>query len=160
MPKTNVEIVQELLAGATQPEVVDRLVSPDAVYISLTYDNPDLKKMMPYAGVHQDGKEWILKTFQIVHTIWHIEDFKIDTAFGDDGENVAIFGSFTTHSVVTDKKFNSPLAVLAKVRDGQVVFMQYMEDTFGTGATFHVGGVSKFHSAPEGDEVEVGPTAA
>ncbi len=160
MPKTNVEIVQELLAGATKPEVVDRLVADDAVYMSLTYDNPDLKKMMPYAGVHKDGKKWILQTFQTVHTIWHIEDFKIDTAFGDDGENVAIFGSFTTHAVVTDKKFNSPLAVLAKVRDGKVVFMQYMEDTFGTGATFHVSGVSTFHSDPAGGPVEVGPTAA
>ena len=160
MPKTNVEIVQELLAGATKPEVVNRLVSSDAVYVSLTFNNPDLKKLMPWAGTHQDGRTAILKTFQDVNTFWHIEDFKIDTAFGDDGENVALFGSFTTHSVVLDKKFNSPLVVFAKVRDGQIVFMQYMEDTFGTGSTFHASGVAKYRSNPAGGEVEVGPTPA
>lgn len=160
MPKTNVEIVQELLAGATKPEVVDRLVAPDAVYVSLTYDNPELKKLMPWAGTHQDGKAAILKTFQDVNTFWHIEDFKIDTAFGDDGENVAVFGSFTTHSVVLDKKFNSPLCVFAKVKNGQITFMQYMEDTFGTGSTFHASGVARFQSNPAGGEVEVGPKPA
>ncbi len=156
---TNLQIVQELLAGATKPEVVDRLVAPDAVYVSLTFDNPGLKKLMPWAGTHQDGKAAILKTFQDVNTFWHIEDFKIDTAFGE-GENVALFGSFTTHSVVLDKKFNSPLVVFAKVRNGLVTFMQYMEDTFGTGSTFHVSGVAKYRSNPAGGEVEVGPTPA
>lgn len=159
MPKTNVEIVQELLAGATDPEVVERLVSPDAVYMSLTYDNPALKKLMPFAGVHQDGKAAVLKTFQSVHTLWHIEDFKTDTTIGE-GENVALFGSFTTHSVVLDKKFRSPWCVLAKVKDGLVTYMQYMEDTFGTGSTFHASGVAKYRSDPAGGEVEVGPTPA
>src|SRR5258708_4982630 len=45
MPKTNIEIVRELLRGSTKSEVVNRLVSPDAVYVSLSYDNPDLKKL-------------------------------------------------------------------------------------------------------------------
>ncbi|MBV8883572.1 MAG: hypothetical protein JO235_06165, partial [Chroococcidiopsidaceae cyanobacterium CP_BM_RX_35] len=73
MSNTNVEIVQELLKGAVKPEVVNRLVSPDAVYMSLTYDNPDLKKVMPWAGTHKDGQAAILKTFQDVNTFWTIE---------------------------------------------------------------------------------------
>jgi hypothetical protein len=43
MSKTNVEIGHELLEGASDREVVYRLVAPDAVYVSLTFDNPDLK---------------------------------------------------------------------------------------------------------------------
>lgn len=157
MPKTNVEIVQELLQGATKPEVVQRLVSPDAVYVSLTYDNPDLKKLMPWAGTHQDGPAAILKTFQDVNTFWKIEDLKVETAFGE-GENVALFGRFTTHSVRLGKKFTSPFVVFAKVTDGLITFMQYMEDTFGTGSTFHARGVATFQGNPAGGEVEVGPT--
>lgn len=154
MKNTNIEIVQQLLAGATKPEVVNRLVSADAVYVSLTYDNPELKKLMPWAGTHEDGREAILKTFQAVNTFWTIEEFDIRDIFGSE-ENVAVFGSFTVHSVKLDKTFVSPIAVFAKLKDGLVTYMQYMEDTFGTGSTFRSGGSWKFQSDPDGGEVEV-----
>lgn len=107
MSSTPVEIVQELLKGATKPEVVNRLVSPDAVYVSLNYDNPDLKKLMPWAGTYKDGRAGILYTFQVLNTFWTIEEFDIQQIFGE-GENVAVFGSFTVHSVNLDKTFVSP----------------------------------------------------
>lgn len=154
MSSTNVEIVQELLKGATKPEVVNRLVSPDAVYMSLTYNNPDLKKVMPWAGTHKDGQAAILKTFQDVNTFWTIKNLEVEDAFGE-GENVALFGRFTTHSVKLDKKFTSPFVVFAKVNNGLITYMQYMEDTFGTGSTFRSGGAWKFQSNPAGGEVEV-----
>lgn len=154
MSKTNVEIVRELLEGATEREVVDRLVAPDAVYVSLTFDNPELKKLMPWAGTHKNGRAAILKTFQDVNAFWTIEEFKIQQIFGES-ENVAVFGTFTVHSVKLDKIFASPFAVLATVKDGLVTYMQYMEDTFGTGSTFRSSGSWKFQSDPEGGEVEV-----
>ena len=154
MSNTNVEIVQELLKGATKPEVVNRLVAPDAVYVSLTYNNPDLKKLMPWAGTHKDGPASVLKVFQELNTFWMIEDLEVQDAFGE-GENVALFGTFTTHSVKLDKKFTSPFVFFAKVNNGLVTYMQYMEDTFGTGSTFHSSGTWKFQSNPAGGEVEV-----
>lgn len=154
MSNTNVEIVQELLKGATKPEVVNRLVSPDAIYVSLTYNNPDLKKLMPWAGTHKEGPASVLKVFQELNTFWMIEDLEVQDAFGE-GENVAIFGTFTTHSVKLDKKFTSPFVFFAKVKNGLVTYMQYMEDTFGTGSTFRSGGTWKFQSNPAGGEVEV-----
>ncbi len=154
MNKTNIEIVRELLEGATKPEVVNRLVAPDAVYVSLTYDNPELKKLMPWAGTHEDGRAAILKTFQDVNAFWKIEEFDIRDIFGSE-ENVAVFGSFTVHSVKLGKTFVSPFAVFAKLKDGSVTYMQYMEDTFGTGSTFRSGGSWKFQSNPDGGEVEV-----
>src|SRR4029077_9004535 len=154
-PKTNVEIVQELLAGATKPEVVNRLVAPDATYVSLTYDNPDLKKLMPWAGTHkEEGPAAILKTFVDVHTFWTVEEFDIQQMFGSE-ENVAVFGSFTLRSKTLDKAITSPFSVLAKVKNGLVTYMQYMEDTFATGSTFRTGGTWKFQSNPEGGEVEI-----
>ena len=154
MSNTNVEIVQELLKGATKPEVVNRLVAPDAVYVSLTYNNPDLKKLMPWAGIHKDGPASVLKVFQELNTFWMIEDLEVQDAFGE-GENVALFGTFTTHSVKLDKKFTSPFVFFAKLKNGLVTYMQYMEDTFGTGSTFRSGGTWKFQSNPAGEEVEV-----
>ena len=154
MSQFNIQIVRELLAGATKGEVVDRLVASDAVYVSLTYDNPELRKLMPWAGTHTDGHAAILKTFQDVNTFWTIEQFDIRHIFGED-DNVAVFGSFTVHSVKLDKTFVSPFSVHVQLKDGLVTYMQYMEDTFGTGSTFRSGGTWKFQSNPKGGEVEV-----
>jgi uncharacterized protein len=154
MSSTPVEIVQAILNDPTNPDVVNPLVSPDAVYVSLSYDNPELKKLMPWAGTHTDGQASLLKTFQDVNTFWTIETFDIQQIFGE-GENVAVFGSFTVHSVKLDKTFVSPFSIWAKVKDGLVTYMQYMEDTFGTGLTFRSGGTWTFQSNPDGGEVSV-----
>jgi ketosteroid isomerase-like protein len=156
MSKTPVEIVMELLGGAVKPEIVDALVAADATYVSLTYENAELKRLMPWAGTHKgDGAKAILKTFQDVNTFWTIEAFEPQKIL-NDGENVAVFGSFTLRSVKLNKLFTSPFSVLATVKDGKVTYMQYMEDTFGTGSTFRSGGKWLFQSDPAGGEVEVG----
>ena len=154
MSSTPVEIVRAILKDPTNPDVVRPLVSPDAVYVSLSYDNPELKKLMPWAGTHTDGADGILKTFQDLNTFWKIETFDIQQIFGE-GENVAVFGSFTVHSVKLDKTFVSPFSIWAQVQDGLVTYMQYMEDTFGTGSTFRSGGSWTFQSNPVGGEVSV-----
>lgn len=154
MAGNNIQIVQELLQGATKPEVVNRLVSADATYVSLTFKNLELKKLMPWAGTHKDGRKAILRTFQDINAFWTIETFDIQDIFGE-GENVAAFGSFTVHSVRLDKRFTSPFSIQVKLNDGRVTYMQYMEDTFGTGSTFRSGGLWKFQSDPQGGEVEV-----
>ena len=155
MSRTNIQIVQELLVGATKAEVVNSLVASDAVYVSLTYENPDLQKIMPWAGTHKgDGRAAILKTFVDVNTFWTVEAFEPRQILGD-GDNVAVFGSFTLRSRTLGKQFTSPFAVLATVKDGQVTYMQYMEDTLGTGSTFRSGGIARYKSDPAGGEVEI-----
>jgi ketosteroid isomerase-like protein len=152
--RTNVEVVQDLLKGATQSHVVNALVADDAVYVSLTYDNPELKKVMPWAGMHKDGKAAILKTFTDVNRYWTVVEFDIQQIFGE-GNDVAVFGSFTLRSTKLKKMFTSPFSILATVRNGKVTYMQYMEDTFGTGSTFRSSGTWRFQSDPGGGEVEV-----
>lgn len=154
MPKTNVQIVQELLAGATDPEVVNALVAPDADYMSLTYDHPNLQKIMPFAGMHRGaGPAAVLNTFQTVHKFWTIEKFEPQQILGD-GDNVAIFGSFTLTSKSVGRTFTSPFCVLATVKNGRVTYMQYLEDTLGTSSTFRSGGAAKYRSDPAGGEIE------
>lgn len=155
MTDTPIEIVQRLLAGATDPGVVSALVADDATYVSLAFSDPDLTKVMPWAGTHaEQGPAAILKTFQDVNTWWTVVDLTPQHTFGS-GEHVAIFGSFTVRSATLGKQVTSPFAVLAQVHAGKVIFMQYMEDTFATASTFRSGGAWRFQGNPDGSEVEV-----
>ena len=154
MSKTPVEIVQALLQGSKDPAVVHALVAPEATYVSLNYENAELKKIMPWAGT-STGPEAVLSTYTAVAERWENQAFDIDTIFGAE-ENVAVFGRFTYQSRTLGKSITSPFAILAKVAHGQVTYMQFMEDTFGTASTFRTGGQAwKFRSDPAGGEVEV-----
>ena len=160
MSNSNVEVVQELLNGILDPTVVHRLVAEDADYVSLTFDNPDLKKLMPWAGTHvKGGPAAFLEVFGELHRRWKIENFEIQDLFGD-GNRVAAFGTFTTHSVRLDKSFTSPFGILCKLKDGLIIYMLYMEDTFGTGSTFRSSGNWRFQSDLSGEQVEVGSNDA
>ncbi len=128
-----------------------RLVAPDATYVSLNFDNPELRRIMPWAGT-RTGPEAVLDTYTQVNRFWHSEAFEIGELFGE-GENVAVFGRFTYRSATLGKAVTSPFAILAKVSGGQITFMQFMEDTFGTASTFRSGGVATYRSDPDGGEV-------
>jgi uncharacterized protein len=81
-------------------------------------------------------------------------DFDVRQIFGE-GENVAVFGSFTLKSVKLGKQVTSPFSILATLKEGKVTYMQYMEDTFATSSTFRSGGNWTFQSNPAGGEVTV-----
>jgi hypothetical protein len=40
-------VLQEVLQNTTNLEVLRQLMTPDATYVSLSFDNPELKKVMP-----------------------------------------------------------------------------------------------------------------
>ena len=147
------EVVRELLSDPTRAETVRRLVAPDATYVSLNFDNPQLRRIMPWAGTRM-GPEAVLDTYTQVGRFWHSEVFTIEELFGV-GECVAVFGRFTYRSVTLGKAVTSPFAILAKVQGGRIVFMQFMEDTFATASTFRSGGVATYRSDPDGAEVEL-----
>ena len=152
-----IEVVQEVLADPTNPAVVRRLVAADAVYVSLNYDNPDLKKLMPWAGTSR-GPDAIIDTFVAVRKFWRTEAFEVLEMFGA-GENVAVFGRMTYRSIKLGKQVSSPFAILSKVRDGKLIYMQFMEDTFATSSSFRSKGIWHFESDPDGGEVTVGEGA-
>jgi ketosteroid isomerase-like protein len=153
MSPTPTEVMMAILASPKDLEHVRSLVTEDVKYVSLNYENPDLKKVMPWAG-SGSGAERIVQTFVDVGRFWDVRAFEIDAKF-DSGENVAIFGRFTYRSTVLGKTVTSPFAVFAKVKDGRCSYMQFMEDTFATGASFRSGGAWTFRSNPDGSEVIV-----
>ena len=154
MPQQPIEVVRALLAALTDPDTVGRLVAEDATYVSLNPDDPELQKLMPWCGTGR-GPKGILDTFVRVGRFWRVEAFEIEDLFGS-GESVAAFGRFTYTSTRIGRRVTSPFAILAKVRDGQITFMQFMEDTFATALSFRTRGIWHFESDPDGGEVTVG----
>ena len=151
MASAATDVVRKLLDDPTNPAVVRQLIAPNATYVSLNFDNPELQRIMPWAGT-RTGPDAVLDTYTRVNRFWHSEAFTIDELFGDGG-SVAVFGHFTYRSVTLGKAVTSPFAILAKVHEGQVTFMQFMEDTFATAATFRTGGIATYRSDPDGGEV-------
>ena len=151
--RTPTEVVSDFLANTTNPEIVRDLVAEDATYVSLNYDNADLKRIMPWAGTSK-GPQVFIDTFSRVSQFWQILAFITEELFGA-GENVAVFGRFTYRSKTQGKTVESPFAIFSRVRDGKIVYFQFMEDTFATAASFKSGGSSRFHSDSNGVEIEI-----
>jgi len=145
---TPLEVIQQFLANTTNPEVMRPIVADDATYISLNFDNPELKKILPWTGTYKGGPQAFIDTFAGVNKFWTNQDFQVQDIFSAD-EKVAVFGSFTYTSRTLNKVITSPFSILAKVKDGKIYHFMFMEDTFGTAGTFRKTPAGTFHSDPE-----------
>lgn len=134
-------VVMDFLSN-TAPDKVEaaaaRLVAPDAVYVSLNFDNPELKKIEPWTGTAK-GPSAYSSTFLRVAEYWTIEDFTITDKLAV-GEDVAIFGKFTYRSVEMGHVFTSPFSIHAKVQEGKMIYFQFMEDTYASASSFRKSG--------------------
>jgi hypothetical protein len=147
------EVLSSILKNPTDIAHVRSLVAPDVTYVSLNYDNPDLKKIMPWCGTSR-GPESIVKTFVDVSRYWEVQSFETEALFGSEAY-AAMFGRFTYKSTVLSKVVTSPFAVFARVERGLCTYLQFMEDTFATGASFRSGGSWTFQSNPNGEKVVI-----
>jgi uncharacterized protein len=153
MSETPKQIVQALLKNTTNEETLRELCAPDVTYVSLNYSNPDLQKVMPWCGTGR-GVQAIVDTFRRVSEFWIIDAFNPQFIFGEE-ENVAVFGDFTYTSRKLRKQIRTPFAIFCRLESGKITYMQFMEDTFCTAASFRSGGIWRFQSDPKGGEVEV-----
>ena len=146
-------VLQRLLQNTTNLAVLEQLMTPDATYVSLNFDNPELKKIEPWAGTHK-GPQALPEVFTAIQRFWKTLDFKVTDAI-EQGERVAFFGSFTYKSTVTGRQITSPFGLLARFEGDKVAYLQFLEDSYGTAGSFKTGGATRFHSDPSGKEVEV-----
>lgn len=151
MTMNAVEVMQAILANPKDINNVRELTTPDVTYVSLNYDNPELKRVMPWCGTSH-GPEAIVQTFVDVSRFWVVEAFNPQAVFGDN-EHAAMFGSFTYRSTVLGKQVTSPFAVYARVTDGKCRYLQFMEDTLATTESFRKDGSWIIHSDPEADDI-------
>ena len=48
-------VLRELLQNTTNLNVLRQHMTRDATYVSLNFDNPELKKIEPWTGTHKGG---------------------------------------------------------------------------------------------------------
>jgi uncharacterized protein len=138
MPASPIEVVGQWLQNLLDPEVVNSVVAPDATYVSLNTENPELSKIMPWAGTSR-GPQAVLGYLGEMFTRWENQAFNVTTMFAS-GENVAVFGDFRYKSNSLGKVVSSPFSILVKVVDGKVTYLQYLEDSYATAASFRKDG--------------------
>jgi ketosteroid isomerase-like protein len=133
MSNSAAQVIQTLLTKPTDRQHVKSLTTPDVTYVSLSENNPELKRYLPWAGTNK-GPDSIVKTFEGIGRTWETKAFEVREVI-EQGEAVAMFGSFTYRGRESGKEITSPFSLLAHVKEGKVSYIQFLEDTFGTSGT-------------------------
>ena len=155
--KDPVAIVGAFLANSGKDSVAyaaEHLVAENATYTSLNFDHPELQQIEPWTGTRK-GRQVFVDTFSNVGTYWDVNDFQVSDIFGADGK-VAVFGQFTYTSVALGHRFTSPFSVLAKVENGQIVYFQFMEDTYASAKSFRQSGQWTIKATKDSAPFQVG----
>lgn len=145
--------LQSILTNPTDLDFVKQFTTDDFVYVSLNYDHPELKRIMPWAGTNH-GTEGLVQTFIDVGRYWTTDHFQIQDSFENEN-GAAVFGTFTYTSTVLGKTVTSPFAVLARGKNGKLSYVQFMEDTFATARSFRESGEYLIKANPDGSELSV-----
>jgi len=148
-----INVVGEWLQNLLDPDVVNRLVAPEATYVSLNTDDPELEKIMPWAGTSH-GPQAFLDNLGMMFTRWENQAFNVTATFAS-GENVAVFGDFRYRSHSLGKVVSSPFSIFVKVVDGQVTYLQFLEDSYATASSFRKSGSWIVQTEPGADPIEV-----
>jgi len=133
MSTSPAQLIQTLLANPSDLANVKSVTTPDVTYVSLNENNPELKRYLPWTGTN-NGPEAIVRAFEGIGRAWETKAFEVRDVMVQD-DKVAMFGSFTYRGRQSGLEITSPFSLLAKVRDGQIHYVQFLEDTFGTSGT-------------------------
>jgi hypothetical protein len=102
-------------------------MAEDAIYISLNFEDPELKRVMPWTGTSSGPEAFIRSPFSI-HA--KVKDGKI------------AFFQFMEDTFATARSF-------------KIAFFQFMEDTFATARSFRSNGALAIQTQPNGPTFEV-----
>jgi uncharacterized protein len=148
-----IDVVSEWLQNLLDPNVVNRLVASEATYVSLNTDDPELQKIMPWAGTSH-GPQAFLNNLGTMFNRWENEAFNVNEIFAS-GENVAVFGNFRYRSKSLGKVVSSPFSIHIKVVDGKVTYLQFLEDSYATASSFRESGTWIVQTEPGAKPIEV-----
>lgn len=148
-----IDTVVKLLTNLADANVIRALVAEDVTYVSLNYNNQDLKKIMPWCGTNL-GVSAFINNMSMIYQCWETLEFNPGEIFGSD-ERVALFGSFKYRSRVLNQIVDSPFAIFSKVKNGKITYIQFMEDTFATSASLHDRSTGTYRNFPNSEPVKV-----
>ena len=153
MSDSPIEVVGNWLQNLLDPDVINNVVAPDAIYVSLNTEDTELSKIMPWAGTSR-GPQAFRSNLGKMFARWENQAFNVTTMFAS-GENVAVFGDYRYRSKSLDKVVTSPYAILVKVVNGKVTYLQYLEDSYATAASFRKDGSWIVQTEPGADPFDV-----
>ncbi len=153
MSTTPIDVVGQWLQNLLDPDVVNSLVAPDATYVSLNTEDAELNKIMPWTGTSH-GPQAFLDNLGTMFTRWENQAFNVKAMFASD-ENVAVFGDFRYKSHSLGRVVSSPFSILVKVVDGKVTYLQFLEDSYATAASFRKNGSWTVQTEPGAEPFEV-----
>jgi ketosteroid isomerase-like protein len=154
MSASPIEVVGEWLQNLLDPDVVNRVVAPDAVYVSLNIETSELNQIMPWAGTSH-GPQAFLENLGEMFTRWENQAFNVTTLFASE-ESVAVFGDFRYRSNSLGHVVSSPFSILVKVVEGKVTYLQFLEDSYATASSFRKSGSWTVQTQPDAEPFEVG----
>jgi uncharacterized protein len=155
MSESPIEVVGRWLQNLQDPDVVNNVIAPDAVYVSLNTENAELTKILPWAGTSH-GPQAFLDALEAIFSRWENQAFNVTAMFGDE-ENVAVFGDFRYKSNSLGKVVTSPFSIHARVTDGKVTYVQFLEDTYATAGSFRKEGAWTVQTEPDAAPFVVSP---
>jgi uncharacterized protein len=144
-----IEVVGTWLENLMDPDIVNSVVAPDATYVSLNTEDAELNKIMPWAGTSH-GPKAVLDNLGEMFSRWENQAFNVSTMFAS-GENVAVFGDFRYRSNSLGKVVSSPFSILVKVVDGKVTYVQFLDDSYATAASFRKEGSWTVQTDPDAE---------
>jgi ketosteroid isomerase-like protein len=147
-------LVQKLISDPTNLDNVRSLTTEDVTYVSLSFDNPELHRVLPWTGTNR-GPQSIVDAFNGMGRVWETKAFEVREVVADE-HSVAMFGSFTYRTRTLGKDVTSPFALLAKTTGGKISDVTFLEDTFGTASSFRSAGTWRFSGVATGGDVTVG----
>jgi len=153
MSDSPIEVVGRLMQNLLDPQVINSVVAPDATYVSLNTENPELTRIMPWAGTSH-GPQAFFGNLSEMFTRWENQAFNVTMMFAS-GENVAVFGDYRYRSRSLDKVVTSPFSILAKVVNGKVTYLQFLEDSYATASSFRKGGSWIVQTEPGAEPFQV-----
>ena len=62
MSASPIEVVGQWMQNLLNPDTINRVVAPDATYVSLNTEDPELSKIMPWTGTSR-GPQAVLVTY-------------------------------------------------------------------------------------------------
>ena len=133
MNSSPVQLLQTLLTNPRDLALVKSVTTPDVTYVSLSEANPELKRYLPWTGTNR-GPESIVRAFEGIGRVWETKAFEVREVV-EQGDKVAMFGAFTYRGRESGEEITSLFSLLAKVREGRIHYIQFLEDTFGTSGT-------------------------
>ena len=139
-PNNSTEIVQSFFEafGRRDLTAIDRYFAPDVGYTVIgTFANAT-KAALPWIGEYH-GREGA-KEF-VAHLQHNIEVIGFGPQeFIEQGNLVAVFGTFMYRATSTGKRFDSNYAIKIKMRDGLIAEYFFHEDTYAVAEAFRQSG--------------------